>query len=65
MSFALHCYEFHGAGVYKGCEERRGKALKTEDGTQRTEIGGRMPEVGRKRDERPTSNIEHRTSNVE
>ena len=19
MSFALHCYEFHGAGVYEGC----------------------------------------------
>ena len=28
MSFALHCYEFHGAGVYKGCEERRGNALR-------------------------------------
>jgi len=37
MSFALHCYEFHGAGVCEGCKERRGYALRA---------GGRRPEKG-------------------
>jgi len=50
MSFALHCYEFHGAGVCEGCKERRGKSLRRGGGDRRSEADPQITQITRIRE---------------